>query len=320
MAPWTLQERMTLHVLFGHHKLNFYGRDWWALHHDITKTWRTERTCREDYKYSHGKERTKMYPDRILKRYSQYDAEERAAYDKAFQDVIDSARRQGITLPNGAGAQDEDEEIDEDEEVGNEEVENNGEESEEEESEESEDEEEDNGNEKNENEEDVEMEDAAEEFATSSEGGSDVDDAAGNDAIAHEDEAARGFRFPDFPDELAEAEFLSTGNAREILNNAIRARETSSKKPKVPATPARDTRALTALPKTVAKSKPAIAAGLSSANPIAVADSPAKTPVSLATSSGEPQKYGRTRSGSKRWRSRTRLRLRLRLRSADTAA
>ena len=67
MAPWTLQERMTLHVLFGHHKLNFYGRDWWALHHDITKTWRTERTCREDYKYSHGKERTKMEWECLLR-------------------------------------------------------------------------------------------------------------------------------------------------------------------------------------------------------------------------------------------------------------
>ena len=58
MAPWTVWERMLLHVLFGFHKLDFYGRDWWAIFHEITKTTRLERTCREDYKYSHGKERT----------------------------------------------------------------------------------------------------------------------------------------------------------------------------------------------------------------------------------------------------------------------
>ena len=103
---------MTLHVLFGHHRLDFYGPTWWALHRDITRTDRTERTCREDYKYSHGKERTKMYPTRILKPYSNYDAEERAAYDKAFQDVIDSAQRQNIVLPGSDESQDEEEEDD----------------------------------------------------------------------------------------------------------------------------------------------------------------------------------------------------------------
>lgn len=223
---------MTLHVLFGHHKLNFYGPEWWALHSDITKTWRTERTCREDYKYSHGKERTKMYPDRILKRYSAYDAEERAAHDKAFQDVIDSAKRQGITLPGTVS--------DEDEEV---------------------------------------------ETGENEEGEEDKEAAAGEDEDVESEESEEE------ESEESEDEGEEDGDAKDEDE------ETTSKKSKIPATAATTTRAASTQKKIVAKSKPTIAAGLSSANPIAVADSPAKTSVSVATSRGEPQTYGRTRSG-----------------------
>lgn len=115
MTPWTVWERMLLHVLFGYYKLDFYGREWWAIYREITKTTRLERTCREDYKYSHGKERTQMYPRRILKPYNQYDDEERAAYDDAFQNVIDAAKRLGIVLPGSNGDEDEEDAMDEDE-------------------------------------------------------------------------------------------------------------------------------------------------------------------------------------------------------------
>ncbi|KAM0706102.1 hypothetical protein Q7P35_006651 [Cladosporium inversicolor] len=294
MAPWTLQERMTLHVLFGHHKLNFYGRDWWALRSDITKTWRTERTCRQDYKYSHGKERTKMYPDRILKRYSEYDAEERAAYDKAFQDVIYSARRQGITLPDAVDKEDDEAEANEDEEGEKDKEavagEDEGEESEEIEDEEFENKDEENGDEKDEDEQDVEMEDAVEEYATASEGGSNIEDAAGGSATAHNADAVNSFRFPDFPDELAEEEFPSMRNAIVLLSAAIRAHETTSKKPRITAIPAITTHTLSAQEKTVAKPKPR------AANSIAVVDSTAKISAPLTSSNGEPQKNSPTRS------------------------
>jgi hypothetical protein len=296
MAPWTLQERMTLHVLFGHHRLDFYGPTWWALHRDITHTERTERTCREDYKYSHGKERTKMYPTRILKPYANYDAEERAAYDKAFQDVIDSAQRQGIVLPGSDKSQDEEEEDDH-------EVEDDEDEEDEEDEDEVEVEDE-----------DIEMEDAEDEYATAQEDASDSDDSsqddatANEDAAAHEDEAVDKFKMPDFPDDtlwdqrnpdlLAESEFAVTGSSRAVLSSAIGAREMSRKRANVsavPATPASNAYPLPAHLETVAKLNPTITAGLASTGPVIVADSAANTPDFTATGSGEPQKRGRGR-------------------------
>lgn len=317
---------MILHVLFSHHRLDFYGPTWWALYRDITQTDRTERTCREDYKYSHGKERTKMYPMRVLKPYAKYNAEERAAYDKAFQDVIDSAKRQGITITGSAEGEDgeeEKEDEDEDEDMDGEaedevdaeaevaeakEVENVEEHRDE--ADENEDEL-DVGRKYNVNE-DIEMEDAEDEYATAQEDGSDSDDSSQNHATANEDAAARKdesvnkFKMPDFPDNtlwdqqnpdmLAKADFAAIGNARAVLSAAIGAHEMSRKNADVSSIPAILASRAYPFPahlETVAKFNPAIAAGLASARPAVVPGSAANTSNSTATSSGVPQKYGR---------------------------
>jgi hypothetical protein len=100
MAPWTVHERMLLHILFGYYKLDFYGPTWWAIYSLITNTDRKERTCREDYKYSHGKDRTQMYSRHIIKPYNAYDVMEKAEYDRAFQSIIQAAKRLRIELPD----------------------------------------------------------------------------------------------------------------------------------------------------------------------------------------------------------------------------
>ena len=302
---------MTLHVLFGHYKLDFYGPVWWALHRDITKTERTERTCREDYKYSHGKERTKMYPMRILKPYREYDAEERAAYDKAFQDVIDSAKRQGIELPGRADVEDvEAEEKDEESEK------DEGAEHEEEEEEEEEEAEE---AEKDEHDEDVEMEDVSEGYATAQEDSSLKDYVAEDDDTTQEVEVEGDLQMEDKameeeekakatasfkrarqaffdqpkPKVVSKSEFPAKPHAKDSLIAASGARELSKKALSVPAIPARDT---TAVAKSVAKVTSTIAARLSPANSFALA-TPAASTLALpaASSSGDPQKRGRGR-------------------------
>lgn len=294
MAPWTVQERMTLHVLFGYYELDFYGPVWWALHRDITKTERTERTCREDYKYSHGKERTQMYPRRILKPYHEYDAEERAAYDKAFQNVINSARRQGITLHGSANVVD-----DEGEETNGESEEDKAE--------------------KDEHEEDVEMTDASEGYTTAQEDNLVECDAVGDDGKTREVEVEGDFQMEDEakeeeekakatasfkrarqmffdqpkPKVLAESEFPATPQAKRVLITAIGAREIYKKAPTVSAVPARNTSGLLA---TVSKVSPTIAAPLSPAKSIAPATPAASNPaLPSASSSGGSQKRGRGR-------------------------
>jgi hypothetical protein len=100
MAGWTVFERMLLHILFSHYKLDFYRPTWWAIYNDITNTPRSMRTCREDYKYSHGKDRTQMYSKRILKNYDDYDNVERKEYDRAFRIITQTAKSLGIGLPH----------------------------------------------------------------------------------------------------------------------------------------------------------------------------------------------------------------------------
>ena len=323
MAPWTIQERMLLHILFGHYKLDFYGQAWWAIYLDITKTSRTERTCREDYKYSHGKERTQMYPRRILKPYSQYDDEERAAYDNAFQDVIDSAKRLGITLPGSNGDENEEDEVDKGEDNTNE-----GQAAEDEDGA-AEDQEIDNDG-------DAEMEDAEEDYATAQEGSSQMDDADQDSAAARDDEVDDDFQMEDEvtekvsiwgQDGLEEAEFPATQSAMDVLSSAIGARKMSSEKPKVSATqtgstfslppplaPATQTRStfflppplfpaaqtrytITLLPplSTSWTSNPMTTTTSSTPNPIVQATPATGTPALPDTSGGEPQKRGRGR-------------------------
>ncbi|GAB7333670.1 hypothetical protein MBLNU13_g05222t1 [Cladosporium sp. NU13] len=327
MAPWTVRERMILHVLFGYHKLDFYGPAWWAIYRDITKTSRLERTCREDYKYSHGKERTQMYPRRILKPYSQYDAEERAAYDQAFQDVIDSARRQGIALPGSNEDENEDEEHAMDEDLDNQ-VEGEEAEDEEDEDEDNDDEDEDTDDEYEEsegeeveNEEDAEMEDAEEDYATAQEDSSGMGDAAGDDAAGkhgaegdfaedfttiQESEAGKYFHMEKQPDEeirdkndfnvLAESDLSATRHARAFLSAAIGEREISMRNTNVSATPARNIFALPTHLETAEISNPTAATGASSSNPIVPAIPATGTPASPDdNTSGEPQKDGRER-------------------------
>ena len=59
-------------------------------------------------------------PNTLRNKLSQYDDEERAAYDNAFQDVIDSAKRLGITLPGSNGDENEEDEVDKGEDHANE--------------------------------------------------------------------------------------------------------------------------------------------------------------------------------------------------------
>lgn len=302
MTPWTIWERMLLHVLFGYHKLDFYGREWWAIYREITKTTRLERTCREDYKYSHGKERTQMYPRRILKPYKQYDDEERAAYDDAVQDVIDAAKRLGIVLPGSNGDDDEEDAVDEDEDN-----EAEDEEPEDEEAESEEDEDEDNENkdeyEEIQNEENPEMKDAEEDYAIAEEDGSQMDDEDEN-AGAQDGKVDEDFQMEDEVTEklsiwgqhnldvLEEAEFPATPSAMDVLISAFGAREMSRRKSKVSATPARNNSALSPRVATVTNPDPTTATGLSSSTPD-VPTTPAKgTPALPDTSSGEPQKCG----------------------------
>lgn len=314
MAPWTVRERMLLHVLFGYYKLDFYGRDWWAIFREITKTTRLERTCREDYKYSHGKERTQMYPRRILKPYSQYDDEERAAYDNAFQDVIDAAKRLGIVLPGGNGDENEEDAMDEGEDNENDGEEAEVEEAEDEEDEEDQDENQDNENkdeedededEEVENEEDAEMEDAEDDYATAREDGSQMDDKDEENDGEQDDDVDDDLQMEDEVeqkesiwgqhnlDELAESEFPATASAMDVLTSAIGAREMSRKKLKVSTTPARNTPALPTHLDTVVNIKPTPATGLKSSYSVVPATTARGTLALPDTSSGEPQKRDR---------------------------
>lgn len=296
---------MLLHILFGYYKLDFYGQAWWAIYLDITKTSRTERTCREDYKYSHGKERTQMYPRRILKPYSQYDDEERAAYDNAFQDVIDSAKRLGITLPGSNDDENEKNEVDKGEDNVNEgEAAEDG----------------DGAAEDQEigNEGDAEMEDAEEDYATAQEDSCQVDDADQDSAAARDDEVDDDFQMEDQvtekvsiwgQDGLEEAEFPAIQSAMDVLSSAIGARKMSSGKPKVSATqtrntfflpphlfPATKTRNTFTLPPPLSDywtSDPMMTTTSSTPNPIVQATPATGTPALPDTSGGEPQKRGR---------------------------
>ena len=301
MAPWTVRERMILHVLFGYHKLDFYGPTWWAIYRDITKTSRTERTCREDYKYSHGKERTQMYRRRILKPYSQYDADQRAAYDQAFQDVIDSARRQGIALPGNHEDESEEYGVDEDEDKENEGEDAEGDEAVDEENEDG----------KAENEGDAKMEDNGEDHVIAEEDISQMDDADDEIIVAPRDEVDDDVQMEGDVTQkvniwgqhnldVLEEEFPETPSTVNVLSSTIGARALSRKRAIVSATSSRDASAFPTHPGTVVKLNPTTATTLSSSNPVLSATLATDPPESPDTSSGEPQKNVHRRPGKQK--------------------
>jgi hypothetical protein len=108
MPAWTLNERATLHRLFGLHGYEKDDEDWHQIYVAVTSDkYRNTTVISDDYKHRWKNGKSKMYRVNICKRVDQLNLEELPAYNFARDGVNREAKRMGIDLPPVRGHDDQ---------------------------------------------------------------------------------------------------------------------------------------------------------------------------------------------------------------------